>query len=237
MCTHAHVDAYAHVRRPRLLAGGVQQTACFLLQLCIHMCVVTHACLAAAAAAPDDAGTSTIAASDPLVHWVERTMTGAELGSGTPTSVYFDWETARLKLKSDDVHLDDDAPAVAVAPHIKVHGCMLPNVTALPFCDPTLAVADRARDLRSRLTRAEKLCLMDRAACAVPRLGLPQYNWGVEDLHGAGLEKTRASPLGCRFILFLLELEVMFFANPGTGPASSAWSRVTGLIAPLSFQR
>ena len=75
-----------------------------------------------------------------------------------------------------------------IAPHIRVHGCMLPNVTGLPFCDPALGIAARARDLRGRLTRAEKLCLMDRGACAVPRLGLPQYNWGVEDLHGAGIE-------------------------------------------------
>jgi hypothetical protein len=72
--------------------------------------------------------------------------------------------------------------------HITTHGCLLANVTQLPFCNPALGIAARARDLRGRLTQAEKLCLMDRGACAVPRLGLPAYNWGVEDLHGAGIE-------------------------------------------------
>lgn len=83
------------------------------------------------------------------------------------------------------------APSAAgggFAPNITVHGCMHANTSSLPFCNPRLSVAARARDLRERLTRAEKLCLMDRGACAVPRLGLPQYNWGVEDLHGAGIE-------------------------------------------------
>ena len=40
----------------------------------------------------DRVGESTVVASDPLVHWVGRTMSGAELGSGAPTAVYFDWE-------------------------------------------------------------------------------------------------------------------------------------------------
>ena len=74
-----------------------------------------------------------------------------------------------------------------ITSNIKLHGCLLKNVTQLPFCDTTLSFAARARDLRSRLTMSEKLCLMDRSACAVPRLGLPAYNWGVEDLHGAGI--------------------------------------------------
>ena len=78
--------------------------------------------------------------------------------------------------------------AGGLAPHIAVHGCVSANVSSLPFCDPSLSISARARDLRSRLTRAERLCLMDSAACAVPRLGLPAYNWGVEDLHGAGIE-------------------------------------------------
>ena len=37
-----------------------------------------------------------------------------------------------------------------------------------------------------RLTLEEKICLMGSSSCAVPRLGLPHYNWGVEDDHGSG---------------------------------------------------
>ena len=77
--------------------------------------------------------------------------------------------------------------ASPVAPHIKLHGCMLANTTGLPFCNTSLSFAERARDLRTRLTQKEKVCLLDSSsACAVPRLGLPAYNWGVEDLLGAG---------------------------------------------------
>jgi beta-glucosidase-like glycosyl hydrolase len=85
----------------------------------------------------------------------------------------------------DPIQQATDAP---IAPNILLHGCMLKNVTNLPFCDPSLSPAVRAKDLRLRLTMSEKLCLMDSKPCAVPRLGLPGYNWGVEDLHGAGTE-------------------------------------------------
>lgn len=85
------------------------------------------------------------------------------------------------------------ASSARIAPNIKLHGCMLANITHLPFCNTSLSFADRARDLRSRLTRAEKLCLMDSRTCPVPRLGLPHYNWGVEDLHGAGISCVNGS--------------------------------------------
>lgn len=64
--------------------------------------------------------------------------------------------------------------------NITLHGCLLDNLTQLPFCDPTKSFSDRAADLTSRLTFTEKLCLMSSTnGCAVSRLGLPAYNWGV----------------------------------------------------------
>lgn len=54
----------------------------------------------------------------------------------------------------------------------------------LPYRDPTLPVDERARDLISRLTVAEKAAQMLHEAPAVPRLGLPAYNWWNEALHG-----------------------------------------------------
>jgi beta-D-xylosidase 4 len=44
-------------------------------------------------------------------------------------------------------------------------------------------------DLVQRLTQSEKITFMDSKSLGVgvPRLGLPAYNWGVEDLHGAGI--------------------------------------------------
>jgi hypothetical protein len=43
----------------------------------------------------DDDSVSKIAASDPLVHWIGRTATGAEFGSGTPDAVHFKTEIGR----------------------------------------------------------------------------------------------------------------------------------------------
>lgn len=64
--------------------------------------------------------------------------------------------------------------------NITLHGCLLENLTHLPFCDPSRPIVERASDLTSRLTFEEKLCVMSaRDGCAVSRLGLPMYNWDV----------------------------------------------------------
>jgi beta-glucosidase len=53
-----------------------------------------------------------------------------------------------------------------------------------PFWDPALPVRERARDIVSRLTLEEKALQMLHEAPAVPRLGIPAYNWWNEGLHG-----------------------------------------------------
>jgi beta-glucosidase len=62
---------------------------------------------------------------------------------------------------------------------------MTPNAPpAYPFLDPDLPIDDRARDLVSRLTLPEKTAQMLHEAPAIPRLGIPAYNWWNECLHG-----------------------------------------------------
>jgi beta-glucosidase-like glycosyl hydrolase len=81
------------------------------------------------------------------------------------------------------------APRLPVPPNnakIRLHGCLRTDLLALPFCDPKLSVAERAADLRARLTQEEMIGLLSTPSSPVPRLGLPQYEWGVEDDHGAG---------------------------------------------------
>ena len=56
----------------------------------------------------------------------------------------------------------------------------------LPFRDPRRPIEQRVQDLLSRLTLVEKVGQMSHAATAVPRLGIPQYNWWNECLHGIG---------------------------------------------------
>jgi beta-glucosidase len=53
-----------------------------------------------------------------------------------------------------------------------------------PFQDPQLPVGERAFDLVSRMTLQEKLTQFFNYSRAVPRLGVPAYDWWNECLHG-----------------------------------------------------
>lgn len=52
------------------------------------------------------------------------------------------------------------------------------------YLDTKLSFAERASDLVSRLTLEEKILQMQYNAPAIPRLGIPEYNWWNECLHG-----------------------------------------------------
>ncbi|OAY76905.1 putative beta-D-xylosidase 6 [Ananas comosus] len=58
------------------------------------------------------------------------------------------------------------------------------GASAFPFCNATLPAAARARSLVSLLSLDEKIQQLSDAAAAVPRLGLPAYEWWSESLHG-----------------------------------------------------
>ena len=45
---------------------------------------------------------------------------------------------------------------------------------------------DRAKELVSKMTLAEKISQMQHSAPAIERLGVPEYNWWNECLHGVG---------------------------------------------------
>ncbi len=56
--------------------------------------------------------------------------------------------------------------------------------TGSPFRNPALPVAQRVADLVRRMTLEEKVSQMMDQAPAIPRLGIPEYNWWNEGLHG-----------------------------------------------------
>ena len=56
----------------------------------------------------------------------------------------------------------------------------------LPYQNPQLSAAQRADDLLGRLTLEEKISLMMDTSPAIPRLGIPQFQWWNEALHGVG---------------------------------------------------
>ena len=56
----------------------------------------------------------------------------------------------------------------------------------LPYQDTSLTAEQRAEDLLPRLTLEEKVALMQNASLAIPRLGIKEYDWWNEALHGVG---------------------------------------------------
>jgi len=61
----------------------------------------------------------------------------------------------------------------------------MPDVQRSPdYKNEALSFEERANDLVSRMTLEEKVTQMLHAAPAIPRLGIPSYNWWNEALHG-----------------------------------------------------
>ena len=70
---------------------------------------------------------------------------------------------------------------------------------AFPFMNPDLPTDQRVDDLVARMTVEEKIGQMMNAAPAIPRLGIPEYNWWNECLHGvarAGLATVFPQAIG-----------------------------------------
>jgi beta-glucosidase len=53
-----------------------------------------------------------------------------------------------------------------------------------PYTNPRLPLTTRVDDLVARMTLEEKVSQMMNAAPAIPRLGIPEYDWWNEGLHG-----------------------------------------------------
>ncbi|WP_305301258.1 glycoside hydrolase family 3 C-terminal domain-containing protein [Muribaculum intestinale] len=60
----------------------------------------------------------------------------------------------------------------------------------MPYQNPSLSFEERADDLLSRLTLEEKASLMRDSSPAIPRLGIPEWHWWSEALHGVGRNGT-----------------------------------------------
>ena len=96
---------------------------------------------------------------------------------------------------------------LALAPiFLFTHACHGPNrpdmrdaLAGLPFRNPDLPIDKRVSDLVGRMTLEEKIGQMMNAAPAIPRLGVPEYNWWNECLHGvarAGLATVFPQAIG-----------------------------------------
>ena len=81
----------------------------------------------------------------------------------------------------------------------------LPAAAQLPYMDKNLSPEQRAEDLLGRLTLVEKASLMDYNSQAIPRLGIPAYNWWNEALHESPVTATPQCTR-CRSVWRLLSI-------------------------------
>ena len=68
-----------------------------------------------------------------------------------------------------------------------------------PYLNPSLPIEKRVDDLISRMTLEEKASQLVNQSRAVPRLGIPEYDWWSEALHGvarAGIATVFPEPVG-----------------------------------------
>lgn len=64
----------------------------------------------------------------------------------------------------------------------------------LPYMNPKLSPEERAADLVHRMTLEEKASQLVNQARAIPRLGVPAYDWWSEALHGVSVNGTTEFP-------------------------------------------
>ena len=62
------------------------------------------------------------------------------------------------------------------------------------YLNPDLSPEARAADIVSRMTLEEKILQMQSGAPAIPRLGVPSYNWWGEALHGVAVGHATVFP-------------------------------------------
>ena len=86
--------------------------------------------------------------------------------------------------------------------------CLLPSCLAAQssqsayvpaYLEPTLPVSARVDDLLARMTLEEKTSQLVNQSRAIPRLGIPEYDWWSEALHGvarAGTATVFPEPVG-----------------------------------------
>jgi beta-D-xylosidase 4 len=72
------------------------------------------------------------------------------------------------------------------AQNVSFPDCKSGPLSTFPICDQSLPSRQRAADLVSRMTTAEKITQMINTAVAIPRLGLPKFQWWSDGLHGVG---------------------------------------------------
>src|SRR5579859_4436935 len=107
-----------------------------------------------------------------------------------PLTVSFTTGKDNAKFNTFEVKNASGAPVVSfsaseMAEHFSAGAMRIPEITAAPIWrDPSQPLPAREHDLIRRTSLAEKVAQLQNDAPAIPRLGLPAYNYWSEALHG-----------------------------------------------------
>ena len=77
-----------------------------------------------------------------------------------------------------------DVIVLTLATALSVSPVLLPAQASQMYLDPSQPIDKRVDDLVSRMTLEEKITQMVNTSPAIPRLGVPAYDWWSEGLHG-----------------------------------------------------
>ena len=104
-----------------------------------------------------------------------------------------------------------------------------------PYLDPKLPLERRVDDLISRMTLEEKVSQMMNAAPAIPRLGIPQYDWWNEALHGVAFSGVatvfpQAIGLGATFNPQLVNRVANVISDEARAKYHEAQRRITTIV-------
>jgi beta-glucosidase len=93
-----------------------------------------------------------------------------------------------LALDQSDSHIAMGQMAMPAAPPgIEAHQAPIAGqqaISSYPYMNPLLPISQRVDDLVARMSLQEKVLQMQTDAPAIPRLGIPEYGWWSESLHG-----------------------------------------------------
>ena len=115
------------------------------------------------------------------------------------------------------------------------------DAQTLPYQNPELTAHERAVDLCSRMTLEEKATVMMDKSKAIPRLGIPEFAWWSEALHGVGRNGVSTVFPSCIGMAASFDdslLERIYTAVSDEARAKNTVQRRTGRVATyqgLSF--
>ncbi|MBQ5438078.1 MAG: glycoside hydrolase family 3 C-terminal domain-containing protein [Bacteroidales bacterium] len=101
------------------------------------------------------------------------------------------------------------------------------------YLDKTLPAEVRAADLLSKLTLEEKTALVQYESQAIPRLGIPAYNWWNEALHGVarnGSATVFPQPIGMAASFDTEKIEAVFTAVSDEARVKNREARESGAV-------